>query len=293
MMPHSRRLRTPTRRSTGYGHRATRPDRRSGRESSTFRTSHEGASPLRSPRQLPSFVSSEAAINFLTCRASPRTVTFVRAELLGMRIIPEMRVGKAAHDVRPPGLESAEVALRDRGFRLTVPRRVVLEVVRGIKTHPTAEEVHRLVSRRAPRVSLGTVYRNLRLLVDAGLLGELPGPRARFDGNTRAHHHFTCLRCGRIADVEAPVAEPHSRALSKRVAARTGHTITHHRIDFFGRCRECRRRGAVGRADVVRRRMPVLAPRILPGGERQEACYRMVERAQRISQARKDRGRHV
>src|SRR5499426_3982077 len=156
-----------------------------------------------------------------------------------MRITPEQRVGRAAHDARAPGAESPEVALRDLGFRLTAPRHAVLEVVRGIKTHPTAEEVHRLVSRRAPRVSLGTVYRNLRLLVDAGLLGELPGPRARFDANVRAHHHFTCLRCGRIADVEAPVAEPHARTLSKRVEARTGLTITHHRIDFFGRCREC------------------------------------------------------
>jgi Fe2+ or Zn2+ uptake regulation protein len=119
----------------------------------------------------------------------------------------------------------------------------VLEVVRGMKTHPTAEEVHRQVMRRAPGVSLGTVYRNLRLLVEAGLLGELPGPRARFDANTSAHHHFTCLRCGRISDIEAPVAEPHSRALSKRVEARCGLTITHHRIDFFGRCRECQAKG--------------------------------------------------
>jgi len=168
-----------------------------------------------------------------------------------MRIIPEKRAGRAARDVPPPGVESAEGALRGRGFRLTIPRRAVLEVVRGIKTHPTAEEVHRMVVRRAPRVSLATVYRNLRLLVDAGLLGELPGPRDRFDANTRAHHHFTCLRCGRIADVEAPIAEPHSRALSKRVEARTGLTITHQRIDFFGRCWECQARG---RARPGRRR---------------------------------------
>jgi Fur family transcriptional regulator, peroxide stress response regulator len=168
-----------------------------------------------------------------------------------MRIISEMRVGRAAHDSRPPGVESAEAELRHRGFRLTAPRKAVLEVFRGIKTHPTAEEVHRLVVRRAPGVSLGTVYRNLRQLVDEGLLGELPGPRARFDANTRAHHHFTCLRCGRIADVEALVAEPHSRALSKRVEARTGLTITHQRIDFFGRCRECQ---APGRARPGRRR---------------------------------------
>jgi Fe2+ or Zn2+ uptake regulation protein len=164
-----------------------------------------------------------------------------------MRIIPAMRDGRAAHDARPPGAESAEVALRGRGFRLTVPRRAVLDVVRRITTHPTAEEVHRLAIRRAPRVSLATVYRNLRLLVDAGLLGELPGPRARFDANIRTHHHFTCVRCGRIADVEAPVAEPHSRALSKRVESRTGLTITHHRIDFFGRCRKCQAQGRARR----------------------------------------------
>jgi Fe2+ or Zn2+ uptake regulation protein len=127
----------------------------------------------------------------------------------------------------------------------------VLEVVRSIKAHPTAEEIHRLVARRAPGASLGTVYRNLRQLVDAGLLGELPGPRARFDANTRAHYHFTCLRCGRIVDVEAPVAEPASRALSRRVAARTGLTITHHRIEFFGHCQECR---AQGRGRSGRRR---------------------------------------
>src|SRR5215831_3941106 len=131
-----------------------------------------------------------------------------------MRIIPDRRGGRAARDARRVGVESAEVALRGRGFRLTTPRQAVLEVVRSIKAHPTAEEVYRLVIRRAPGVSLGTVYRNLRLLVDAGLLGELPGPRARFDANTRAHHHFTCLRCGRIADVEIPVAGPLSRALA-------------------------------------------------------------------------------
>jgi Fe2+ or Zn2+ uptake regulation protein len=168
-----------------------------------------------------------------------------------MRIIREMRGGRAAREARPPGLERAEVALRDRGFRLTASRHALLEVVRGIKTHATAEEVHRQVIRRALRVSLGTVSRNLRLLVDAGLVGELPGPRARFDANTRAQHHFTCLRCGRIADVEASIAEPHSRALSKRVEARTGLTIMHYRIDFFGRCRQCR---AQGRARPGRRR---------------------------------------
>jgi len=55
-----------------------------------------------------------------------------------------------------------------------------------------------------------------------------------------AHHHFTCLRCGRILDVDGPLAEPHAEALRGRVAARTGLAITHHRIEFFGRCPQCR-----------------------------------------------------
>jgi Fe2+ or Zn2+ uptake regulation protein len=113
-------------------------------------------------------------------------------------------------------------------------------VVRGTESHPTAEEVHRLVRRRLPGVSLGTIYRNLRLLIGAGLLKELPGALARFDANIRAHHHFVCGRCGRIIDVDVALAGPHARAMSARVAARTGFSITHHRIEFFGRCQACR-----------------------------------------------------
>jgi Fur family peroxide stress response transcriptional regulator len=103
-------------------------------------------------------------------------------------------------------------------------------------------------------VSLGTIYRNLRLLVGAGLLEELPGPYARFDANTRAHHHFMCDRCGRIIDVDAQLAEPHAHALAARVASRTGFSITHHRIELFGRCRECRKQRPDTRG---RRRWPV------------------------------------
>jgi Fur family transcriptional regulator, peroxide stress response regulator len=136
----------------------------------------------------------------------------------------------------------SDTALRDRGLRLTDPRRVLLDVVRGTDAHPTAEVVHRLVRKRLPRVSLGTVYRNLRLLVAQGLVKELEGPHARFDGNTSEHHHFTCLGCGRIIDVAGPVTEPHSRALCTRVAAESGFSVTYHHIEFYGRCATCRRK---------------------------------------------------
>ncbi len=135
-------------------------------------------------------------------------------------------------------------ALRTRGLRLTGPRRVVLEVVRGTDSHPTASVIHQMVRRRLPRVSLGTVYRNLRLLVSQGLVKELPGPHARFDGNVSHHHHFTCLGCGRIVDIAGTLTEPHSRALCGRVAAQGGFSVSHHRIEFYGRCLDCRKEGA-------------------------------------------------
>jgi Fe2+ or Zn2+ uptake regulation protein len=144
----------------------------------------------------------------------------------------------------PPARGRAAASLRARGLRRTEPREVVLDVVRGTDSHPTAEQVHGMVRRRLPRVSLGTVYRNLRRLVEAGLVKELPGPHARFDGNASEHHHFTCTTCGRIVDVAGALADAPALALSARVASLTGLGITHQRIEFYGRCAECRARRA-------------------------------------------------
>ena len=142
----------------------------------------------------------------------------------------------------------AVAALQGQGLRLTRPRRLVLEVVRGTDVHPTAEWVHRMVRRSLPRVSLGTVYRNLRRLVDAGLLTEIAGPQTRFDGNQAEHHHFTCTRCGAILDLPAKLAAAQERALASRIAAARGLAITHHRIELYGRCPACRRARAAAPA---------------------------------------------
>jgi Fe2+ or Zn2+ uptake regulation protein len=179
-----------------------------------------------------------------------------------MTIIPKKRHARPGGARARGARETAsDTALPTRGLRLTNPRRVVLEVVRGTESHPTAAGVHRAVRRRLPRVSLGTVYRNLRLLVAEGLVQELPGPHARFDGNLAEHHHFTCLGCGRMADVAGPVTEPHSRALRARVAAEGGFSVTHHRIEFYGRCPACRmRRGGGGPGGRARARRVRTAP---------------------------------
>jgi Fe2+ or Zn2+ uptake regulation protein len=138
------------------------------------------------------------------------------------------------------GGRGAEVALRvdlaRRGMRLTDQRRLILAVVQATDTHPTAERVHAAVRRRIPRVSLGTVYRNLRLLARHGLLAEIPGgPTLRFDARVERHHHFTCSECGHIFDLDEPV----DNRLDDQVAARTGFRVSHHRIEFYGQCARC------------------------------------------------------
>ena len=82
--------------------------------------------------------------------------------ILVMTIIPKNAGGDRGRRRSQAGDGASDAALRKVGLRLTGPRRVVLEVVRATDAHPTAETVHRMVRRRLPRVSLGTVYRNLR-----------------------------------------------------------------------------------------------------------------------------------
>ncbi|MBF8287580.1 MAG: ferric-uptake regulator [Candidatus Rokubacteria bacterium] len=118
--------------------------------------------------------------------------------------------------------KSSDAALRARGLRLTGPRRVILEVLRGTDSHPTAEWVYRFVRRRLPRVSLGTVYRNLRLLVAEGLAAEIPGSHVRFDANTLRPDRGRRRPAGRAPRRGAPRAD--------RGAHRARHHAPPHRV---------------------------------------------------------------
>ena len=141
---------------------------------------------------------------------------------------------------RAAGLPASGAALRARGKRLTAPRALILDTVRVSDAHPSAADVYRRVRRRLPRVSLATVYRNLRMLAAEGLLrARAHASGMRFDGNTAAHDHFTCVRCGRIFDMPALVP----RTVRARVASGTGFEVLEHHSEFYGRCARCRRHG--------------------------------------------------
>ena len=108
-----------------------------------------------------------------------------------------------------------------------------------MQTHPTAEEVFAMVRKRLPRISLGTVYRNLDLLCRTGQALRLESPaggQRRFDGNTQRHYHIRCRRCGKVADL---VMESFS-ALHQAVKDASGFEVLDHRLEFVGVCQECR-----------------------------------------------------
>ncbi len=126
----------------------------------------------------------------------------------------------------------------ERTFRMTPQRRVILEELRRSEAHPSADELYERVRRRLPRISLATVYRNLDLLAERGMIRriEAGGGRRRFDGRTEPHHHVRCTRCGRVEDLPAECLEGYRTEPAERL----GFAVSGCRFELLGLCPDCR-----------------------------------------------------
>jgi len=129
--------------------------------------------------------------------------------------------------------------------RKTKQKEAILRVLKGTTSHPAADWVYEQVRREIPHISLGTVYRNLKLLKQEGKVLELgfAGTLSRFDGNTQYHYHFICEQCGRVFDVSND--KRMERAMLGRIARETGFRITLHRCELRGLCRDCQARDSL------------------------------------------------
>jgi len=123
-------------------------------------------------------------------------------------------------------------------FMMTAQRQVILEELKKTNTHPTADEVYQLVRGRLPRISLGTVYRNLELLSENGMIRKLEwaGTQKRFDGELTAHYHIRCLNCSRIEDIHI---EP-LPALEETFRGSSDYEIMGYRFEIIGLCSQCK-----------------------------------------------------
>lgn len=128
-------------------------------------------------------------------------------------------------------------------------RQVILEELLKATSHPTADELFALVRRRLPRISLGTVYRNLDVLCRWGKVARLQtgGGQYRFDGNSTSHYHVFCLKCGRADDVAGPsvhIDPAQFRGLE-------AYEVTGYRLFFVGACSQCREKRKVSAKNMV------------------------------------------
>ena len=120
-------------------------------------------------------------------------------------------------------------------------RSAIYETLCRTKEHPTAEMLCSMVRSEIPELSLATVYRNLSLLEEDGLvriIGNVNG-QARYDARTDLHPHFVCRVCGHVQDLELP--DP-SAELYSEISSRYGALPEAHSLNFYGLCADCRSR---------------------------------------------------
>ncbi len=119
--------------------------------------------------------------------------------------------------------------------RMTSQRAEILAELQAAHDHPTAAELHERLRRRLPRLSLGTVYRNLDVLAADGMVAKLvgAGAEARYDGTAAPHDHARCRCCGAVADLPA-------RSLGAAVGLPEGFLVENRRLEYIGVCAACR-----------------------------------------------------
>jgi Fur family ferric uptake transcriptional regulator/Fur family peroxide stress response transcriptional regulator len=116
---------------------------------------------------------------------------------------------------------------------------MILEAVRKLRCHPTADEVYAEVSRRHPTISRGTVYRNLNKLAESGDIRnrEIPSCANHYDHRCDDHYHARCLRCGKVFDVDMDYIPD----LGKKIKDAHGFEFSGYDLVFKGVCAECKK----------------------------------------------------
>jgi Fur family peroxide stress response transcriptional regulator len=135
-------------------------------------------------------------------------------------------------------------AAREAGLKLTHQRLEIFRELAATAEHPTAETIFQSVHARLPTVSLDTVYRTLWMLNDLGLITTL-GPRrdsVRFDANVDHHHHYVCIRCGLVRDIESTELDA---VRPPRAVSKFGSVVDTH-VEIRGICEACEQLAARG-----------------------------------------------
>lgn len=130
--------------------------------------------------------------------------------------------------------------LREHKVRITPQRRLLLEYLIKTDAHPTVEEIYSdLRQNENLGISLATIYNNLKVLVDVGLVNEMKfsNVTSRYDYKGHSHRHILCTNCGKIGDFHYDEIID----LEKNVAEQTGYQVSFNKLEVYGLCPECRK----------------------------------------------------
>ena len=115
-------------------------------------------------------------------------------------------------------------------------RDLILHIVQGTNTHPSADWIYDEARQKMPSISLGTVYRNLGQLVENNLLITINmDGTVRYDALLSAHQHFRCSTCNKIFDIEIDTQD-----FVSQIETKTNHKIDGHQIHLIGICEDCK-----------------------------------------------------
>jgi Fur family peroxide stress response transcriptional regulator len=122
--------------------------------------------------------------------------------------------------------------------RNTKQKEAILRVLKKTADHRDARWIHQQVRRSLPRISLGTVYRDLKALTEEGFISAIDmAGGSRFDGTPGNHDHFHCQKCGAVSNLD----EVSDTAMDKKISDKYRLSVAFHRLDFFGLCPACQK----------------------------------------------------
>ena len=124
--------------------------------------------------------------------------------------------------------------------RMTNQRKMIIDYLRCVTTHPTAKIIYSEIKKKLPQISFGTVYRNLNFLADGGFILAMKSVNGcvHYDGNASDHSHLICEECGKVFDIEGN----HHQNLLKKIKKKCEMgDINSCRVNFYGVCKECKK----------------------------------------------------
>ena len=154
-----------------------------------------------------------------------------------MGYFPEALVYTVAMPVSP----DIVARLKAKGFRMTAARKALIEAF-GSQCNPLdVRSLHAALKRQGIAANITTVYREVQFLVDEEVLRpvQFQDGVQRFEpAHAGHHHHLVCLTCGKVTEV---TMENDLASLETKIGKETGFSIEHHSLEFYGRCKKCRK----------------------------------------------------